>query len=125
VTPARNERLYVQMLLTALARGHAPSLVITAGAPLPEPAELTSDARDLEWFTSAGLEVAVQSSEKVVNLLLEAAGIRRFHLNRNGGVVRATLPSHDGATETPVEFALTKRSVDARVQLELAPVREA
>jgi hypothetical protein len=123
--PARNERLYVQMLLTALARGHAPSIVVTAGAPLPEPAALTSDARDLDWFATAGLELAAQSSEKVVNLLLEAAGIRRFHLNRTAGVVRAALQSHDSAAETPVDFALAKRSVDGRVQLELAPVREA
>ena len=121
----RNERLYMQMVLTALARGHAPSIVLTAGAPLPDPGTLTGDARDLDWFASAGLEPAAQSSEKVVNLLLEAAGIRRFHLNRTTGVVRAALQDHDGATELPVDFALTKRSVDGRVQLELAPVRDA
>jgi hypothetical protein len=125
VSAPRNERLYMQMVLTALARGHAPSLVLTAGAPLPDPATLTGDARDLVWFASTGLELAAQSSEKVVNLLLEAAGIRRFHLNRTAGVVRAALQGHDGATEVPVDFALTKRSVDGRVQIELQPVRDA
>jgi hypothetical protein len=122
---ARNERLYMQMVLTALARGHAPSVVLTAGEPLPDPASLTADARDLDWLAAAGLDLAAQSSEKVVNLVLEAAGIRRFHLNRTAGVVRAALESQDGATETDVDFAVTKRSVDGRVQIEVAPVRSA
>jgi len=125
VSSARNERLYVQMVLTALARGHAPSTVLTAGAPLPDPAALTNDARDLEWFAALGLDLAAQSSEKVVQLMLEAAGIRRFHLNRTEGVVRAALAGPDGATETPVDFALVKRTVEGRVQIEIAAVRAA
>ncbi|HVU49642.1 MAG TPA: hypothetical protein VHL80_03085 [Polyangia bacterium] len=120
MSAARNERLYVQMVLTALARGHAPSIAVTAGEPLPDPATLTRDAGDLEWFASIGLDLAAQSSEKVVNLLLEAAGIRRFHLNRTEGVVRAALPSHDAGTETEVDFTLKKRTVGGRVQIEIA-----
>jgi hypothetical protein len=115
-----DERLYVNLLLTALARGHATSVVLAAGERLPDPAALTNDARDLEWFASTGLDVGAQSAEKVVNLLLEAAGFRRFHLRKTEGRIRTALESHDGASSSPVDFAVTKgRADDGRVRLEL------
>jgi hypothetical protein len=113
------------MLLTALARGHAPAVVLTVGAPVPDPATLTSDTRDLESFRSMGLDLAVQPTEKIVNLLLEAGGFRRFHLRKTDGLIRTSLVSHDGATSTTFDFKITKRSVDGRVQIEIAPVRAA
>jgi hypothetical protein len=121
---AADEPLYVNMLLTALARGHASSVVLTAGEPLPDPATLTRDAADLDWFASAGLAPEAQSSEKVFNVLLEAAGFRRFHLRRTEGRIRAALEAHDRASTTSFDFAVTKgRTDDGRVRIEIAPVR--
>lgn len=119
-----NERLYVNLLLTALARGHAASVVLTAGDRLPDPAALTNDAQDLDWLASVGLDLDAQSSEKAVHLVLEAAGFRRFHLRRTEGQIRTVLPSHDGASSTDFDFKVTKGTApDGRVRVEIAPLR--
>jgi hypothetical protein len=119
-----NERLYVNLLLTALARGHAPSAVLTAGERPPDPATLTSDAQDLEWFAATGLDLDAQSSEKIVSLLLEAAGFRRFHLRKSEGLLRTDLQAHDGASSTSFDFAVKKgRTDDGRVRIEITPAR--
>jgi hypothetical protein len=118
-----NAALYIEMLLTALARGHAASVLLTAGEPLPDPATLTSDPRDLAWLASTDLELAAVPAEKIINLLLEEAGIRRFHLRRMEGRIRATLEAHDGGSAA-FEFAVAKRAGDdGRARLEITPQR--
>jgi hypothetical protein len=125
-TPSRqpHEPLYVNVLLTALARGHASAVVLTAGERLPDPAALTNDARDLDWIASAGLDLGAQSPEKVINLLLEAAGFRRFHLRKTEGRISASLEGRDAAPPIPFDFTVTKSTVDdGRVRIEIKPVR--
>jgi hypothetical protein len=117
-----NERLYINLLLTALARGHVASVVLTAGDRLPDPASLTDDAQDLDWFTSLGMDLDVQSAEKVIHLLLEAAGFRRFHLRKTEGLIQALLEAHDGASATSSDFKVTKQSHEGRVRIEVARV---
>jgi hypothetical protein len=119
----RTEPLYMDLLLTALARGHAASVVLTAGDRLPDPTTLTNDALDLDWIAATGVDPGAQSSEKVVNLVLEAAGFRRFHLRRTEGRIRASLEAHDGSA-ADFEFAVTKTSADdGRVRVEITPAR--
>jgi hypothetical protein len=115
-------RMYVVLLLTALARGHAASAVLTAGERLPDPAALTDDEQDLAWFASLGLDVGAQSTDKVIAMLLEAAGFRRFHLRKTEGQIRTALRAHDGESSTDFDFKLIKRSAaDGRLQIEIVP----
>jgi hypothetical protein len=111
--------LYVEALLTALARGHAASVELVASERLPDPAALTSDALDLDWLASAGLDLEALASEKVINLVLEAAGIRRFHLRRTEGRIRTSLEAHDGSAQD-VDFVVARHTADdGRVHLTL------
>jgi hypothetical protein len=114
--------VYVELLLTALARGHARSVVLTASERLPDPASLTNDENDLAWLSAEAIDLDGVSAEKVINLLLESAGIRRFHLRKTEGRIRASLVGHDG-TSTNFDFEVTKRSDGARVEIEIEPVR--
>jgi hypothetical protein len=119
-----NEGLYVNLLLTALARGHAASVTLTAGEPLPDPATLTNDQEDLDWLSSLALDPRAQSSEKTVNRLLEAAGFRRFHLRRTEGQIRTSLQANDGSGARDFDFKVTKSTTaDGRVRVEITPVR--
>lgn len=105
-------------------RGHAATVALTAGDALPDPASLTNDAQDLDWIAAAGLDLGAQSSERVVNLLLEAAGFRRFHLRKTEGVIRTALQAHDGASSVAFDFTLAKqRTENGRVRIVIAPVR--
>jgi len=111
-------------LLTALARGHAGSVALTAGAPLPDPASLTNDAQDLDWIATAAMDLGAQSSERVVNLLLEAGGFRRFHLRKTEGLIRTSLQAHDGASSVNFDFTLEKqRAEGGRTRIVITPVR--
>jgi hypothetical protein len=121
-----NEGLYMNLLLTALARGHAASVTLIAGERLPDPATLTNDKEDLDWFASLALDPGAQSSEKTVNLILEAAGFRRFHLRRTEGQIRTSLQANDGSGATDFDFKITKgKTDDGRVRVEIAPRRSA
>lgn len=120
--PERNEPLYVNLLLTALARGKVPSVVLVEGDRVPDPATLTDDRHDLAWFAEEALPLDAQSSHKVIHLVLEAAGIRRFHLRRTEAQIHATLEGHDG-TPSDYTFKVTKlpaQEGDSRARLEIA-----
>jgi hypothetical protein len=122
VAGVRNEPLYVNLLLTALARGTAASVVLVEGDRVPDPATLTNDAHDLAWFAEEALDLDAQSAHKVIRLVLEAAGIRHFHLRRTEAQIHASLEAPDG-TPSDYTFKVTKLATpegDARARLEIS-----
>jgi hypothetical protein len=118
-----NEPLYFNCLLTALARGSATSVVLTAGTTVPDPSTLTTDPQDLAWFSSIGFSLEAQSTEKVIDLILKTAGFRPLSFGKKEGTIRASLAARDGKASSIFTFRVTKRSTHGRVQVEIVPVR--
>ena len=102
------EASYVDCLLTALARGTAASVTLTSGAPLPDPARLTTDAMDARFIAGETLDLGRLRADRVVTRVLELAGFRRFHLARREGQIRATLAAHAGAADTDATFRVQR-----------------
>ena len=117
-----NESLYVNCLLTAIARGNVSSVVLTEGTTPPDPATLTTDAEDLAWFASIGFSLEVQSTEKIIALVLKAAGFHRLAFGKREGSVRTTLMGHDGKSGL-FTFRVTKRRTKGPLQVEIIPIR--
>ena len=118
-----NEPLYVNCLLTAIARGSASSVVLTEGTTPPDPATLTTDAEDLAWFASIGFSLEVQSTEKIIALILKAAGFHRFAFGKKDGRLRTSVLAHDGKSSSIFNFQVTKRKTKGPLQIEIVPVR--
>ena len=114
--------IYVDLLLTALARGSTPSVVLKGDAPLPDPATLATDADERASIALAKLALDALSSEKVIQRVLEAAGFRRFQINRTEGHIRTSLEAHSGPP-TDVAFRVTKRKDAYPLEIEIAPIR--
>ena len=120
-----NEPLYVNCLLTALARGNTSSVVLTSGMPAPDPARLTADPEDLAWFASIGFSVEVQSTDKIIELILKTAGFRRLTFGKKEGTIRTSLVGHDGKSSSIFNFRVTKSRSEGRLQAEIVPIRGA
>jgi hypothetical protein len=119
-----NEPLYVNCLLTALARGSASSVLLTSGTPPPDPSALTTDPEDLAWFGSIGFSFDVQATDRIIDLVLKAAGFRLLTFGKKEGRIRTSLAAHDGKSSSTFNFRVTKRTVNGRLQVEIVPIRD-
>ena len=119
-----NEPLYVNCLLTALARGNASSVLLTSGTPPPDPTALTTDPEDLAWFGSIGFSLEVQATDRIIDLILKAAGFRLLTFGKKEGRIRTSLAAHDGKAFSTFNFRVIKRTTNGRLQAEIVPIRD-
>ena len=68
------EGSYANCLLTALGKGTSPSVAIAAGAGVPNLATLASDPEELKWIAELPFNYETLDSQKVIDVLLTAAG---------------------------------------------------
>jgi hypothetical protein len=118
-----NEPLYINCLLTALARGNAPSVVLTSGSLPPDPATLTTDPQDLAWLAAIGLSLEAQSTDKIIDLILKAARFGLFSFGKKEGTLRTSLTAHDGKTSSVFDFRVTRGTANGRLEAEIVPLR--
>jgi hypothetical protein len=120
---AANEPSYANCLLTTLGRGTAPSVTLTAGEPLPDPSQLTSDPSDLAWIAEANFALDRLSSAQVIRMILHFAGYRWFRFWKTEGHFAAKLANHDGESFTDMTFRVHRRRHDGRTQIEIVAER--
>jgi hypothetical protein len=94
---------YADGLLTTLAETRK-SIVIAAGASLPDPADLTDDERTRAWIATLPYDRASLSADRIIELLLRSA--KQEGLFRRRLVLRASL-SNDKGPARAVAFKLT------------------
>jgi hypothetical protein len=125
IAPEPNdEASYVKCLLTTLARGRAPAALLTKGLPLPNPATLTNDPKDLEWIDRLAFPLDRLSTRKVIGMILRSAGFRRFRPEAGKRTLYVKLATSAGISED-VGFLVSCRKDHGRTQLELrCPTRD-
>jgi hypothetical protein len=117
-----NERTYVNCLLVALGRGNTPSVTLTEGTPPPDPAQLTADPTDLQWFAEVGFDCARLSTAKVISELLKAAGFGLLAVLKNEGTIRSKMVAHGGKSATDVVFRVRRNRRDRPAEIEVSLV---
>jgi hypothetical protein len=115
---ANDEASYVRCLLTTLARGRAPAATLTKGLPLPNPATLTSDPKELEWIERLAFPLDRLSTRKVIGIILRSAGFRRFRPESGKRTLYVKLATSAGISQD-VGFLVSCRKDQGRTQLEL------
>ncbi|MES1157489.1 MAG: hypothetical protein ABUL67_00190 [Haliangium ochraceum] len=111
---ANDEDGYVHCVLTMLARGRAESMSLTLDQPLPDPATLTQDPKDLEQIARFGFPLDRLSVKKVIAIVLRSAGFPRLHPGTGERTLRARLKVA-GDTPEDVAFAVSRRKADGQV----------
>jgi hypothetical protein len=102
--PHQGEAAYVMCLLTALARGHEDAVCLFEATALPDPAALTHDVRDLEWFASLNLDLASLSAGGIVMFFYQRAGFRNLPREQTDSRIRIPLQSYEGPSRKPFDF---------------------
>ena len=103
-----DEKMYLNCLLTALARGSATKPVkLTNNAPPPDPATLTDDPTDREWISGIGFDFERLATTEIIQALLGLAKFPLFGLSRTGRI-EAQLAAHDGETLTDAAFEIRR-----------------
>jgi hypothetical protein len=114
------EAAYVMCLLTALARGHEASVSVFEKTALPDPASLTHDVRDLEWFASLRLDLGGLSAAGVVAFFYQRAGFRELPRDQTESRIRVPLQSYEGPTRRTFDFRVTLRVNQGRFGVEVS-----
>jgi hypothetical protein len=115
---ANDEGGYVDCVLTMLARGRADSVSLVPGQPLPDPATLTQDPKDLEQISRFAFPLDRLSAKKVVSIFLRSAGFPRLHPGIGAHALRAKLKIR-GDTWEDVDFLVSRRKEEGQVQVEV------
>jgi hypothetical protein len=118
------EKAYLICLLTAIARGRETSVTLFEGSSPPDPASLTADLRDLEWFNAVRLDLSRVSVDAVIADLRDQAGLDDLQGEQIESRFKATLQSYEGSHRTTYDFRLARRSRDGKSGLEIALVRD-
>jgi hypothetical protein len=118
-----NEPMYLNCLLTALARGTAASATLVEGQPPPDPAQLTADPVDLEWIAELAFARDRLSSEKIIAMVSKLAGFRWFLVGKKTGRITTRLAAHGGGSFDQARFTVERRRRDGRLEVEIAPIR--
>jgi hypothetical protein len=121
--PHSDEAAYVMCLLTALARGHQTSVRLFENAPLPDPAALTHDLRDLEWFTSLRLDLERLSAGGIVRFFCRRARFSELPRDQTTSSLRIPLQSFGGAPRWVFDFRVTQRECDGGFGVEVGLIR--
>ena len=113
------EASYANCLLTTLAKGTSPAAEVTSGRPLPNLAGLTNDPQALDWIGGLPFKYDRLDADKVIAVILNAAGWRWYHLFKKTGVFRAGLAT-DAKHLEAVSFNLTlTKDAEGRRQLRI------
>ncbi len=99
------EGSYANSLLTALGKGTAPSVAIAAGAGVPDLAALVSDPEELKWIAELPFNYETLDSQKVIDVLLTAAGRSKLNPFKKEWTLQTRLIV-TGAEPKPITFAL-------------------
>lgn len=103
------ERSYANSLLTTLAQGTSPSVLVTSGRPLPDLATLTTNPDQLDWIAGLPFKYDRLDADKVIEAISGLAKWRGLFKNKGEIIARLALP---GGKLVPVHFTL-KLTVDA------------
>ena len=118
------EAAYAMCLLTALARGHQRSACLFEASALPDPATLTHDVRDLEWFASLRLDLQSLSAGGIISFFYHRAGFRDLPREQTESRIRIPLQSYDGAPRRAVDFRVTQRVNQGHFGIEVALLQD-
>lgn len=99
------EGSYANCLLTTLGKGAAASAELAAGAPVPNLTHLTSDPDELKWISELPFRYETLDSQKVIDVLLTAAGRSKLNPFKKEWTLKTRLVVK-GADPKPVTFAL-------------------
>lgn len=100
------EASYANCLLMMLAKGKRSSIQLTSGHSLPDLADFTTDLEDLDWITGLPFKYDQLDADKVMGIILHAAGWRRHHFFKTKGVLNARLADESKELKM-VSFTLT------------------
>lgn len=103
---ADGEASYANCLLMTFAKGSRPSVSVTSGHALPNLAELTTDDAALDWIHGLPFKYDRLDADKVIKIILHAAGWRWYHFFKTTGMLAAQLADDNRKLE-PVLFKLT------------------
>ena len=116
-TEPDDEASYANCLLTALARSKNLSIQIRAGLPLPDLAQVATDAHELEWITAVPFDYERLDAEQVMQVLIGASRRRLADIFRGSRTLKGMVVA-SGSEPIRVLFKLTQtRSNDGRRQL--------
>jgi hypothetical protein len=118
------EVAYAMSLLTALARGHQNSVCLFEASALPNPATLTHDVRDLEWFASLRFNLQSLSAGGIIGFFYRRAGFADVQKEQTESRIRIPLKSYDGASRKTFEFRVTQRVSQGRFGVEVSLLLE-
>lgn len=113
------EASYANCLLTTLAKGTSLSAQVASGQALPNLADLTTDPKELDWIAGLPFKYDELDADKVIKIILHAAGWRWYHIFKTKGVLRARLATEHEELK-PVSFTLTlTKNTEGRRQLRI------
>lgn len=113
------EASYANCLLTTLAKGSRRMVSVTSGHALPNLADLTTNPAELDWIRGLPFKYDQLDADKVIKVILHAAGWRWYHFFRNAGMLNAQLVDDSGELQ-PVLFSLTvTKDAEGRKQLHI------
>jgi hypothetical protein len=120
----QGEAAYVMCLLTALARGHQRSVSLFEASALPDPAALTHDVRDLEWFASLSLDLQRLSAGGIIAFFYKRAGFRELPREQIESRIRIPLQTYDDVARKPFDFRVTQQASEGRFGIEIALLQD-
>jgi hypothetical protein len=118
----RDERGYLNCLLTALARGPGRPARLVSSDPPPDPASLTDDADDQKWIAGIGFQLDGLDTTRIIRALTALAKFPSMELERTEGRLQAKLANKDGSL-SQVAFRVWRTMKDRRLEVEIEPDR--
>ena len=113
------EASYLNCLLTTLAKGTSRSAVVASGHALPNLADLTTDAQELDWIAGLPFKYDELDADEVIEIMLRFAGWRWYHFFKTRRVFHARLATRPNELK-PVSFTLTlTKDAEGRRQLQI------
>jgi len=109
------EASYVNCLLTTLAKGLRASVQIGVRGPVPNLAELTTDAAQLEWISELPFRYETLKPVAVIGIILKAAGWTLDDVSKSSGVLKAQLATKGGQRQV-VSFQLTLGKIGDKIK---------
>lgn len=118
-----DEPSYLNCLLVALARGTATSSVtLDAEGPLPDPAKLTNNERDVEWIARIGFDFGTLSKTKIIQRLEDQAGFKALMFWQRERKLKVALAG-PGGSRSSVTFVVRRTGDGNRRTLEISVQR--
>jgi hypothetical protein len=118
----RDERSYLNCLLTTLARGSTAAVTMMERKRPPDPADLTQDPSDLKWIAKIRFDLERLDTAKIIHLVLSAAGLQAFG-GKADGEIRTRVLRHGGAASVEAVFLVRRRRGLFRTVVEIRRVR--